>query len=102
MANNKKKSSSSATLGLEQTLWATADKLRHRSLLREFATYLTGNKNLKQFRTKAVRAGLAAAWAKGEYGTIIEVAERLPERVLQEDPESLMYYDNVSLRVGQH
>jgi hypothetical protein len=27
------------------------------------------------------------------------VAERLPERVLQEDPDLLMYYDNATLRV---
>jgi hypothetical protein len=31
--------------------------------------------------------------------TIVRVAERLPESVLQEDPDLLMYFDNASLRV---
>ncbi len=29
----------------------------------------------------------------------MSVAERLPESVLQEDPQLLMYYDNASARV---
>jgi len=45
-------------------------------------------------------AGFADAWHRRDYGTIVQVAERLPERVLQEDPDLLMYYDNASLRVG--
>ncbi len=31
--------------------------------------------------------------------TIVRMAERLPESVLQEDPDLLMYYDNAGLRV---
>ena len=75
------------------------EQLRHRALMREFATYFEGKKKLKQFRTEAVRAGFADAWAEREYATIVQVAERLPEKVLQEDPDLLMYYDNASLRV---
>ena len=75
------------------------EQLRHRALMREFATYFEGKKKLKQFRTEAVRAGFADAWAKREYATIVQVAERLPEKVLQEDPDLLMYYDNASLRI---
>jgi DNA modification methylase len=73
------------------------EKLRRKSLLREFNEYLTGNKKLKQFRTEAIRAGFAHAWQNREYRTIVQVAERLPETVLQEDPDLLMYYDNASL-----
>jgi hypothetical protein len=53
---------------------------------------------LRRFRTEAVRAGFADAWHRRDYGTIVSVAERLPERVLQEDPDLLMYYDNATLR----
>jgi len=54
---------------------------------------------LRQFRTDAVRAGFAQAWRERDFVTIVKVAERLPEDVLQEDPDLLMYYDNASLRV---
>ncbi|GAB4280599.1 MAG: DNA methyltransferase [Candidatus Promineifilaceae bacterium] len=73
------------------------EKLRKKALLREFNSYREGKKRLKQFRTEAVRAGFAHAWANKEYATIVQVADRLPERVLQEDPDLLMYYDNASL-----
>jgi len=47
-----------------------------------------------------VRAGFAAAWHRRDFATIIQVAERLPEAVLQEDPDLLMYYDNATLRTA--
>ena len=75
------------------------EKIRIKSLLREFSKYLEGRKRLKQFRTEAVRAGFADAWQRKDFETIVKVAERLPKRVLQEDPDLLMYYDNASLRV---
>jgi len=74
------------------------EKLRRRALLREFAAYTGGHGRLRRFRTEAVRAGFADAWHRSDYGTIVQVAERLPERVLQEDPDLLMYYDNATLR----
>ena len=76
------------------------ERLRTRGLLREFAAYHEGRGRLKQFRTEAVRAGFAHAWREKDYATIVRVAERLPESVLQEDPDLLMYYDNASLRVA--
>jgi hypothetical protein len=76
------------------------EQLRTRSLLKEFATYLEGSRKLKQFRSEAVKAGFKQAWNAKDYATIVRVAERLPESVVQEDPDLLMYYDNASLRVG--
>ena len=75
------------------------EKLRLRGLLREFQGYVEGRGRLRQFRTEAVRAGFAHAWRERDFATIVKVAERLPEDVLQEDPDLLMYYDNASLRV---
>ena len=75
------------------------EKLRTRALLREFATYTEGRGKLKLFRTEAVRAGFAVLWRERDYMTITRVAERLPELVLQEDPDLLMYYDTASLHV---
>jgi predicted RNA methylase/predicted RNA-binding Zn-ribbon protein involved in translation (DUF1610 family) len=74
------------------------EKLRTRALLREFMTYTEGRGKLKLFRTEAIRAGFAAAWRERDYQTIIKIAERIPESVLQEDPDLLMYYDTASLR----
>lgn len=73
-------------------------KLRQKALLREFRGYVAGSGRLRHFRTEAVRAGFAAAYQEKDYATIIEVGNRLPERVLQEDLNLLMYYDNASLR----
>jgi 16S rRNA G966 N2-methylase RsmD len=75
------------------------EQLRRKSLLREFREYAAGQGRLRKFRTEAVRAGFADAWSRGAYATIVQVAERLPDAVLQEDPDLLMYYDNASLRV---
>lgn len=102
------------------------EKLREKALWREFETYIpagyvrgeaqlampgmppkadkskqaksTGR--LKTFRTEAVRAGFKQCWSERDYQTIIAVAHRLPETVIQEDPSLLMYYDNAMTRAG--
>lgn len=75
------------------------EKLRLKSLLRVFEGYKEGKKKLRQFRTDAMRAGFAHAWKAKAYATIVRVADRLPEQVLQEDAELVMYYDNARNRV---
>jgi len=74
------------------------EKLRERSLLREFQEYAQGKGRLRVFRTEAVRAGFKHAWHERDYRLIVKVAERLPESVLQEDAGLLMYYDNALMR----
>ncbi len=91
----------------EQDRWYVPDparqedleKLRERSLLREFGEYAGSKGRLRTFRTEAVRAGFKHAWHERDYGLIVKVAERLPESVLQEDAGLLMYYDNALMRV---
>lgn len=74
--------------------------LRNRALLREFDEYREGGRRrLKLFRLEAVRAGFRRAWQEGDYAAIIEVAERIPDNVLQEDPKLLMWYDQALTRV---
>lgn len=76
------------------------EKLREKALLREFEEYRASKQTrLKVFRTEAVRAGFKAAWGTRDYKTIVSVAQKLPEDVLQEDQTILMYYDNASMRV---
>lgn len=74
------------------------ERLRLKSLLREFNEYVQAKGKLKQFRTEAVRAGFAEAYKKREYKVILDVAARLPESVLHEDPDLLMYFDTATLR----
>jgi DNA modification methylase len=75
------------------------ERLRKRSLLREFSEYLKSSGSLDHFRSEAVRAGFETSWQKRDFKTIVKIAKRLPENILQEDPDLLMYYDNASLRV---
>ncbi len=77
------------------------ERLRLKSLLREFNEYVQAKGKLKQFRTEAVRAGFAEAYKKREYKIILEVAARLPESVLHEDPDLLMYFDTATLRAEE-
>ena len=70
------------------------EKIRRKRLLKEFGEYITTKGRLKYFRTEAIRVGFEEAWKNRDYETIVKVAERLPERVLQEDPALLMFYDN--------
>nr|WP_205664686.1 DNA methyltransferase [Ammonifex thiophilus] len=81
---------------------ADLEKLREKALLKEFEEYrnFTGRK-LKVFRLEAVRAGFKKAWQERDYRTIIEVARKIPESVLQEDPKLLMWYDQALTRVGE-
>jgi len=78
------------------------EKLRERALLREFEEYRAAKQRvLKVFRLEAVRAGFKKAWQERDYATIIAVARKIPENVLQEDPKLLMWYDQAMTRTGE-
>ncbi|ASN03849.1 DNA methyltransferase [Virgibacillus necropolis] len=83
---------------------ADLEKLREKSLLREYDGYLQeleGNKKkLKTFRTEAIRAGFKKAYSDKDFESIVKVGERIPEKVIQEDDKLLMYYDNACIRLG--
>jgi DNA modification methylase len=77
------------------------EKLRERALLSEFDEYkVSKQRSLKVFRTEAARAGFKAAYDRQDYKTIVDVAKKLPESVLQEDEKLLMYYDVATMRLG--
>ena len=77
------------------------EKLREKTLLREFEEYRQSKqKRLKVFRLEALRAGFKRAWQNRDYNTIIEVAHKIPENILQEDPKLLMWYDQAITRMG--
>ena len=80
------------------------EKLRERSLLKEFQEYVelaSSQRKLKVFRLEAIRAGFKKAWQERDYATIIAVARKIPENILQEDPKLLMWYDQALTRSGE-
>jgi hypothetical protein len=80
---------------------ADLDQIRERALLKEFEEVKeSSQRKIKQFRTEAIRAGFKACWQERDYATIVKVAAKLPEAVLQEDEKLLMYVDNAQTRLG--
>lgn len=68
-------------------------KLREKNLWKEFEGYMNSKGKLKLFRSEAVRVGFSRLWKEKNYKAIIDIAERLPEKTIQEDANLLMYYD---------
>jgi len=56
--------------------------------------------SLMNFFCISVRAGFKKAWQERDYATIIAVARKNPEKILQEDPKLLMWYDQAVTRMG--
>ncbi len=77
------------------------EQLRHRALLREFTRYQEEKGRLRVVRSEALRAGFKECWQKQDYATIVGMAKRVPEAVVQEDQALLMYYDNALMRTGE-
>lgn len=75
-------------------------KLREKKLIKEFEEYLNSTGKLRLFRTEAIRAGFAKLFKENNYALIVKTAERLPEKVIQEDDKLLMYYDVSVNRMG--
>ena len=75
------------------------EKLREKALLKEFEEYKEVKKKLKVFRLEAVRAGFKKAWQERDYTVIVAVAEKIPTKVLEEDPKLLMWYDQAVTRL---
>jgi hypothetical protein len=78
------------------------ERLRERALLREFEDYRQSKqRKLKVFRLESIRAGFKKSWQERDYETIISVAQKIPEDVLQEDSKLLMWYDQAITRKGE-
>ena len=70
------------------------EERRNRLLLREFKEYRDApQRHPRRFRLEAVRAGFFRAHQDRDYDTIIQVAEKLPPPVLQEDQKLMLWYD---------
>ena len=77
---------------------ADLEKIRHRALMKEFEEYRQSKGKLKVVRTEALRTGFKECWQTGDYQAIVELANRVKDEIIQEDPALLMYYDNALMR----
>ena len=76
------------------------EKLREKALIKEFEEYKQTKKKLKIFRLEAVHAGFKKCYQERDYATIINIAQKIPNKILEEDPKLLMWYDQAVTRSG--
>jgi hypothetical protein len=77
------------------------EQIRNRSLMKEFQRYIDTKGKLKVVRSEALRAGFKDCWQRQDYKAIVQLAQRVPDAVVQEDQALLMYYDNALMRTGE-
>lgn len=78
------------------------ERVREKSLLKEFDTYKTHTgRKLKEFRLEVMRTGFKTSWGNRDYATIIAVAKKVPDEVLQEDEKLLLWYDQALTRMEE-
>lgn len=80
------------------------ETLRNRVLLKEFNSYVEEvnkpkPKKLKDVRVEALRVGFKACWEKKDFAAIVLIADKIPQNLLLEDEQLLMYYDIAKDRV---
>ncbi len=56
---------------------------------------------MKVFHREAIRVGFLKPGQDRKYQIIIDVAQKITENILQEDPKLLMWYDQALNRVGE-
>lgn len=67
--------------------------LRKNSLIRLFQNYAREKGVLKTFRKEAVVEGFKECYETKQFSVIVSVCERIPDKVFQEIPEFVMFYD---------
>lgn len=80
------------------------EALRTKVLLKEFNTYVASisqpkAKKLKEVRVEALRAGFKNCWEQKDFKTIVSLGDMIPQNILLEDEQLLMYYDIAKDRV---
>ncbi len=80
------------------------EALRSKVLLKEFAGYVIvinqpKAKKLKEVRVEALRAGFKNSWEQKDFKTIVTLGDMIPQNILLEDEQLLMYYDIAKDRI---
>jgi hypothetical protein len=56
-------------------------------------------KKLKEVRVEALRAGFKNSWEQKDFKTIVTLGDMIPQNILLEDEQLLMYYDIAKDRI---
>lgn len=77
------------------------EAMRSKILLKEFNEYVTAisqprAKKLKEVRVEALRAGFKNSWEQKDFKTIITLGDMIPQNILLEDEQLLMYYYDIA------
>ena len=80
------------------------EAIRNKALLKEFNGYVATisqpkAKKLKEVRVEALRAGFKNCWEQKDFKTIVTLGDMIPQNILLEDEQLLMYYDIAKDRV---
>lgn len=80
------------------------EALRTKMLLKEFGGYVTAislpkAKKLKEVRVASLHAGFKNCWVQKDFRTIVTMGNMIPQNILLEDEQLLMYYDIAKDRV---
>ena len=80
------------------------EALRSKVLLKEFTGYVTAinqpkAKKIKEVRVEALRTGFKNSWEQKDFKTIVTLGDMIPQNILLEDEQLLMYYDIAKDRV---
>lgn len=82
---------------------ADLERLRTNRLLKQFKVLLqevnSSKKKIKEVRVEAVRAGFKQCYQDKDFQTIIQVGDRIPNKILMEDEVLLQFYDIASTKV---
>jgi DNA modification methylase len=78
--------------------------LRNKVLLKEFAGYVTAinqpkAKKLKEVRVEALRVGFRSCFDKNDFQSIVLISDKIPQNLLLEDEQLLMFYDIAKDRI---
>ncbi len=69
------------------------EELRKNALLRLFRDYTKAKGPLKFFRKEAIIQGFTTCYETNQYGVIVSVCEKIPEKIRDEIQEFVMFYD---------
>lgn len=74
------------------------EAMRTKVLLKEFNGYVNAinlpkAKKLREVRVEALRAGFKNCWEQKDFKTIVTLGDMIPQKLLLEDEQLLMYYD---------
>ncbi len=77
------------------------EKLREKSLMKEFDVIASSKGKMKKFRMESCRMGFKKLWHEGDYQAIVDIAKKIPTNIVEEDRHLLMYVSNARNKLDE-